>query len=85
VEFIKSLSSPDSGTSLFRNLLFLSRGLDSTHCVLMAGFARVFRRIATGSKSVEHGCTWTKAWLEFTVNNELELRLPSSLAFLIML
>ena len=39
----------------------------------MAGFARVFRRIATGSKSVEHGCTWTKAWLEFTVNNELEL------------
>ena len=43
------------------------------HCVFIAGLANVLSRMATGSNAVEQGCTWTKAWLEFTVNRELEL------------
>lgn len=43
------------------------------HFVLMAGLANVLSRTDTGSKALEQGCTCTKAWLEFTVNRELEL------------
>ena len=41
--------------------------------MFIAGLANVLSRMATGSNAVEQGCTWTKAWLEFTVNRELEL------------
>ena len=41
--------------------------------MFIAGLANVLSRMATGSNAVEQGWTWTKAWLEFTVNRELEL------------
>lgn len=41
--------------------------------MFIAGLANVLSRMATESNAVEQGCTWTKAWLEFTVNRELEL------------
>ena len=48
------------------------------HCVLIAGLANVFNRIVTGSKSFDDGCTCTKAWLELTVNSELELNIKEN-------